>query len=182
MVVADTPGRAVADVGIRDIELARCGRHLVFCDGTAAGSGDHRIVVGAGDGNTHLVGRRRTRAIRHRDLENIAVGLAGLQALCRVVVQRVGPVAVLVDNEIAIGPMVAADAPRRAIADIGIRDVELAARRRYLVFRHRAHRGAADNRNVIGPRDGDADLMRRGRARTIRYRDLEDVAVGFRRP
>ncbi len=99
MVVADAPGRAVADVGIRDIELARCGRHLVFCDGTAAGSGDHRIVVGAGDGNTHLMGRRRTRPIRHRDLEDVAVGLAGLQALRRVVVQRVSPVAVLIDNE-----------------------------------------------------------------------------------
>ncbi len=134
MVVADAPGRAVADIGVRNVELARRGRDFVFRHRARAGPRNHRHIVGARHGDTDLVGCGRTTAVCDRDLEDIAMGFTGFEALRRVIVQRVGPVTVLVDNEIAVGPMVVADAPRRAIADIGIRDVEFARRGRYLVL------------------------------------------------
>src|SRR4029450_12306655 len=85
-------GVAVIDVAGRHLPARRQSR--VFLHRAALGiAGDHRRIVGAGDGDGDVLGRGRALVVGHRRREGLGVALALGEVLVGGIVEGVGPLA-----------------------------------------------------------------------------------------
>ncbi|CAB3915714.1 hypothetical protein LMG1861_05068 [Achromobacter piechaudii] len=174
-VIADRPSMRVSGVDVGDVELACGDQAAVFGDRAVGLAGQHGNVVGADDGDHDLAGR----AVSRRDGDGFRQGLAGAQALDgRVVVgQVVGPIAIGVDRERAVGGGRVGLDLEHGLAGVGVRDFQLAAYRQLVVFDDfalvAARYARGDDRDVVGAVDGDRDGLRRHAALAVIDRDGE---------
>ncbi|VVN42468.1 hypothetical protein PS647_05521 [Pseudomonas fluorescens] len=152
--------------------------------------GQRRLVVGAGQGDRHILGHRRPEVIGQRHREHFGLGLALGQVLRRVVVQRIGPAHATRSVACAlvahIGHQRTQRTGRRAhaghmcvIGQVYVAEGKAAAGHRGAVF---GHRPAFDfcrrhRRRVVGAGDSDGHILRYRRTLTIA--DGDQVSFGY---
>ena len=134
------------------------------------GAGDHWRVVGAVDGDRHVLGDGGQLVVGDRDREGLGVGFTLGQVLVAGVVQRVGPRAAAgVDREAAVGASGIARVGGRG-AGVHVAGGDAARRGERGVFRHRAGlHGAGDHWCVVGAGDGHVYSAGNGTAVSVQH-------------
>ena len=174
-------GVGMVDVGCRHGPGDRGRRGFVFSDvaiGLLRGRGNHRLVVGAGDGDVDLLGA--TVGGRDRDGVGDLLSVGERLHLRVAVVELVFPMTVGIDGEAAVGAGHAGHGHEAGAAGVRSGRGELTADGELLVFGDRTHRRAADDGLVVRAVDVDGDLLRG----TVRRADGDGVGdlVGAGQP
>ena len=162
--LVDRVGQRVP-IGIGASDLAADG--LVFRRGVLI-IGHHRQIVGASDGDGDGLSRCAAMAVVDGHGDGIGDLLTFGQGLDLgiVVVQHIGPLAVLVNREAAVLALTfVADAPAVGIGDVDIGHVELAGDHRHAVFGQSPIGLAGEDGFVVGANDGDSQC--RGRTGAV---------------
>ncbi|KWT74033.1 hypothetical protein APV28_0585 [Comamonas testosteroni] len=162
--LVDRVGQRVA-IGIGAGDLAADG--LVFRRGVLI-VGRHGQIIGAGDGDGDGLSRCTAVTVVDGHCDGVGDLLTFGQGLDLgiVVVQHIGPLAVLVNREAAVLALTfVADAPAVGIGDVDIGHVELAGDHRHAVFGQSPIGLAGEDGIVVGADDGDSQC--RSRAGTV---------------
>ncbi|CUI85558.1 Uncharacterised protein [Achromobacter xylosoxidans] len=154
----------LAGIRIGDVELAGSGQGGVFLDGALVvarlARGDDGGVVGTGDIDGDGLGGGTAMAVidGHGDGVGDLLAFGQRLNLGAVVVEHVGPLAVLVDGELAVlAVAVVADGPGVRVGSVDVGDVQLAGGAGGAVLGHGAVGLAAQLRIIVGAVDGDGD-------------------------
>ena len=150
--VNDRPRRRRVVINVGGGQLTGRGQRRVFSYGAGAGAANYWRIVGSGDVDGHGLIRNGTLIVGDLHRESVTRLLVCLQRLDvrGAVVERVGPLAGLIDRQRAIGAGAAGNGPcfGRALIDIG--GGQLAGRRQRRVFLDQTGAGAGDDRRVVG--------------------------------
>ncbi|KPU62107.1 hypothetical protein AN403_6234 [Pseudomonas fluorescens] len=187
-------GHSVMAVQIGEAQrpaVAQGGRAVAFVHRPARVADAQRWpVVGAGQGDRHVLAHRRPEVVGQRHREHFGLGLARGQVLRRAVVQRVGPAHAA---RRITGALVADTGHQRTqrtgrcthaghmgvIGQVHVAEGEAAAGHRGAVFGHRTafDLGRRHRRCVIGTGNGDGHIPRCRRSMIIA--DGDQVGFGY---
>ncbi|KAG0732769.1 hypothetical protein G6F23_013994 [Rhizopus arrhizus] len=164
-----------ARVGVGDIQLAAGSQRQVFGDGASIiarlSRVDHGAVIGAVDGDGHVLRHNPTVAVIDGHGERFGKRFTGLETLDVLVgvVQVVGPVARIIDRERAIRTLAAVvDGPGVRVGRVNVGDVDLAGSDQGAIFRDCAVSLAGQDGDIVGAHDRDHDLTGRAISRLER--------------
>ncbi|CUI78231.1 Uncharacterised protein [Achromobacter kerstersii] len=174
--VVDRPGVCVVCVDVGLGQLAGDVGGAAVSDGTGGLAADDRRVVGAVDGDRDGLRGHAAVAVVDGDGERLGQRFADAQCLHLgiSIVQVVGPLAGVVDREVAVVAVAAVvDRPRVRVVRVYVGLAQLAAHRQRAVFFDGTRGFSADDGHVIGAVDGDRDGLRGHAAVAVVDRDGE---------